>query len=92
MQHSQNFLTAAADPAANLPLSAWITVDEQRQPCFVVDLTGDGARIHCAKPAEIGADVELCLPDQCRLRAEVVWREGNRMGLEFAKVKPRLLV
>lgn len=83
---------SSADPAENLPLSAWISVDEQRQPCFVVDLTADGARIHCAKPAQTGAKVELCLPDHYRLRAEVVWQSGNRMGLKFAEVKTKVLV
>ena len=92
MQHGSSFLGGASDPTANLPLSAWISADQKRQPCFIVDLSADGARVHCAKPAEIGTTVELNLPDQCLLRAEVVWRSGNRMGLKFAEAKTRLLI
>ena len=91
MQYGSSF-HGVADPTASLPLSAWITADDQRQPCFVVDLSAEGARVHCAKPAKTGASVELCLPDQCRLRAEVVWQSGNRMGLKFAEVKTHILV
>ncbi len=84
MQQSRQLPSALSDPPPSLPLSAWICVDSKCQPCFVVDLTADGARVHCAKPPAAGATIELRLTDQETLRAEVAWQSGSRMGLKFA--------
>ncbi len=84
MQQSRPMPGTLSDPPPSLPLSAWICVDSKCQPCFVVDLTADGARVHCAKPPAAGSTIELRLTDHENLRAAVAWQSGSRMGLRFA--------
>jgi hypothetical protein len=72
-------------PASALPLPAWILHDGRRRPCFVVDLSVDGARIHCAEPPPPGARIDLELEGRSMTGAEVVWCEGERVGLRFPR-------
>jgi len=81
---------AHSRPAAELPLPAWIDQAGRRRPCFVVDLSSDGARIHCAGPGAaeagpplVGARVMLLLEGRPARAAAVVWRDGERLGLRF---------
>ena len=75
---------SAHDPSASaMPRPAWILHDGRRRPCFVVDLSVDGARIHCAEPPPRGATVDLELEGRSMTGAEVVWRQGERVGLRF---------
>lgn len=90
MQQSRPLPSILGDPPPSLPLSAWICVGSKCQPCFVVDLTADGARVHCAKPPAAGSTIELRLTDQEKLQAEVAWQAGSRMGLRFASSNSRV--
>lgn len=63
--------------------AATLACGANRYDCVVVDFSLGGARIHQALPVAKGERVSLMLDQLGTLRAEVIWREEQSIGLRF---------
>ncbi len=67
-------------------LGAKLAADTHFEPfeCVVRNLNADGARIVVSGNAKLPATFRLTIPSkQCVLRARVVWRDGDTLGIYF---------
>lgn len=56
----------------------------EAEDCFVLDISSRGARVQCANPFEGQERLTLLLKQGESHSAEIVWRQGSFMGLQFA--------
>jgi PilZ domain len=66
--------------------SAWIALDGEAadRECWVADVSQSGAKITGGIEAEIGSRFAITLvPRAPKRRCEVVWCQGNTLGIRF---------
>jgi PilZ domain len=69
--------------------SAWITLDGgfATRPCFVLDLSRDGAKIKMDDRSAVQTKLRLAFARDARTgrNCEVVWRHGKTLGVKFVR-------
>jgi hypothetical protein len=51
--------------------------------CAILDVSDRGARLELSTPKELPSDFVLKLTEGNRRQCKVVWRDENRVGIEF---------
>lgn len=67
-----------------------LTGRDEEEDCLVLDISSRGARVQCANPFVEQNRLTLYLKQGERHEAQVVWRQGSFMGLQFANGEPKL--
>jgi PilZ domain len=65
---------------------AWIKLDSEtvERKCWVEDVSQNGAKITAEISADVGSQFAIAfVPRAPKRQCEVVWREGNTLGIRF---------
>lgn len=70
-------------PRFTLLLDAQVKADGREADVLVHDLSQEGLRIECAIDLDVGDAIDIDLSEQHRIRAHVMWHDGNVYGCRF---------
>jgi PilZ domain len=67
---------------------AELSTPKGRAPCIVLDISSWGARLNVEASVELPDRVFLVIDTVGAIAAEVVWRQADTLGLQFAEQQP----
>ena len=66
---------------------AWhgrLSLAEGQEPCEVLNISCNGVQVSTARPLQLQSEISLDIDHLGGFSGTVVWREGDRYGVQFA--------
>ena len=76
-QDQRQFARAGLFWSGNL---AW---EDDKVDCLILDMSASGARVKIKRPLRSRRDLAFWVPRFGEFRSDVMWRDGNVIGLKF---------